>query len=153
MRLEEQGDFAIEASREQAIDYLTDVTAMSHCLPGEVHSVDRRADGGVTVDLTASHAGASEQIRVRFYVDDSDAEAGRVRYTGHGLGSRVKVDLEGEFEFEERADEVRVEWWGAADVGGVLSSLNRGIAGVAIREKLDETAANVQSALQQRAAD
>ncbi|MFB6097065.1 MAG: CoxG family protein [Haloferacaceae archaeon] len=151
MRLESAGDFSVAASRETTEEYLTDAIEVCECLPGEIHEVDGRDDGGVTVHMTASHAGASEDVRVRFYVDDSTAGDGRVRYSGHGVGSRVKVDLEGEFDFEEGDDGVDVEWWGAADVGGVLSSLNRGVAGVAIRQKLDETADNVRTALDARA--
>lgn len=153
MRLEESGTFAVEASAADALAYLTDAEAIPHCLPGEVHSVDPRDDDGVTVEMTASHAGVSEDVRLRFYVDAVDEDAGRVRYSGHGLGSRVKVDLDGEFALDETDDGIRVEWRGVADVGGLLSSLNRGVAGTTVREKLDETAENVQLELQRRAAD
>lgn len=153
MRLEQSGSFSVEASAADALAYLTDDEAIPYCLPGEVHRVEPRDDGGVTVELTVSHAGASEDVRVRFYVDSADEDAGRVRYTGQGLGSRAKVDLDGEFRLDEDGDRLQVEWRGAADVGGLLSSLNRGIAGAAVREKLDETAANVRGELQRRAAD
>jgi carbon monoxide dehydrogenase subunit G len=153
MRLEESGTFTVDASAEDALAYLTDAEAVPHCLPGEIHSVEPRDDGGVTVELTASHAGASEDVRVRFYVDAVDEDAGRVEYTGHGLGSRAKVDIDGEFRLEADGDHLQVTWRGAADVGGLLSSLNRGVASVAVREKLGETAENVQLELQQRAAD
>lgn len=151
MRLEESGTFAVDASPADVLAYLTDVEAIPHCLPGEIDSITPREDGGVTVELTASHAGASEEIRVRFYVETVDREAGRVSYSGHGLGSRVKVDLDGEFALEETEDGLHVEWYGAADIGGLLSSLNRGVAGAAVREKLGETAENVQGELQRRA--
>jgi carbon monoxide dehydrogenase subunit G len=153
MRLEESGTFTVDASTADALAYLTDAEAVPHCLPGEVHSVEARDDGGVTVEMTASHAGASEDVRVRFYVDAVDEDAGRVQYTGHGLGSRAKVDIDGEFHLEADGGRLHVEWRGAADVGGLLSSLNRGIASVAVRKKLGETAENVQQELQRRAAD
>lgn len=153
MRLEESGSFEVAAPAADALSWLTDEEAVPRCLPGEIHGVAPRDDGGVTVELTASHAGASEDIRVRFYVDDVDENAGRVSYSGHGLGSRVKVDLDGEFVLDETADGTRVEWRGAADVGGLLSSLNRGIAGVTVREKLAETADNVRFELERETAD
>jgi carbon monoxide dehydrogenase subunit G len=152
MRLEERGHFAVSTSRETAVDYLTDADAVCHALPGEIHEVEGRGDDGVTVHLTVSHGIASEELRLRLYVDDSDAEEGNVSYTGHGTGSRMKVDLEGEFEIDETGDGLEIEWWGAADVGGVLSSLNRDIATVAVRDKLDETANNVRTNLEHRAA-
>ncbi|MFW5918547.1 MAG: CoxG family protein [Haloferacaceae archaeon] len=153
MRLEETGTFSVEASAEDALAYLTDVEAVPHCLPGEIHDVEPREDGGVTVEMTASYAGASEEIRVRFYVDAVDEDAGCVQYTGNGLASRAKVDLDGEFHLQEDGDQLQVEWRGGADVGGILSSLNRGVASVAVREKLGETAENVQQELQRRGAN
>lgn len=153
MRVEESGSFEVDATPGAALAYLSDVEAVPHSLPGEVRGVDARDDGGVTVELTASHAGASEDVRLRFYVDAVDEDAGRVAYTGHGLGSRVKVDLDGEFTVEGAGDGARVEWRGAADVGGLLSSLNRGVTDAAVREKLAEAAENVRLALGERAAD
>lgn len=146
MRLEESGDFTVETTPAAAMEYLSDAESLPHCLPGDVHSVDPRDDGGVNADVTAEAGGASERVRVRLYVDDVDTDAGEVRYSGHGLGSRVKVDLEGEFTLEA-ADEgasTTVSWRGVADIGGLLSSLNRGPAESVIRGKLVETAENVR---------
>lgn len=153
MRVEASGSFSTEASPSNALAYLTDVRAVPHCLPGEVHSVEDRDDGGVTVEMTARHARTSADVRVRFYVDAVDEDGGTVAYTGHGLGSRVKVDLDGEFSLVETDDGLRVEWRGVADVGGLLSSLNRGVAGVTVREKMGQTADNVASELDRRVAD
>lgn len=147
MRVEEAGSFEVEASADEALAYLADVEALPGCLPAEVHGVEPRDDGGVTVAMTASHAGASEDVRLRFYLEEVDEEAGRVTYRGHGLGSRIKVDLDGAFSVEGTGDGARLEWEGAADVGGLLSSLNRGVTGATVREKLTETAENVRLAI------
>lgn len=151
MRLEEAGQFEVAADPDEALAYLTDLEAVTRCLPGEVGGIEPRDDGGVAVELTARQAGASADVRVRFRVDDIDETARTVRYVGHGLGSRVKVDLEGEFALEERPDGTGVAWTGAADVGGLLSSINRGVAATVVREKLAETADNVRSALDEAA--
>lgn len=148
MRIEESGSFEVAASPGDALAYLGDVEALPRCLPGEVHGVEPRDDGGVTVSLTASHAGASEDVRLRFYVEEVDEAAGRVTYRGHGLGSRVKVDLDGAFSVEGSGDGARLEWEGVADVGGLLSSLNRGVTGATVREKLAKTAENVRVAIE-----
>lgn len=152
MRLEESGTFVVKTTSAEALAYLTDTEAVPHCLPGEIHSVTHRDDGGVTVEMTASYGGASQKVRVRFYVDTVDEDATRVEYSGHGLGSRVKIDLAGEFSLEETEDGLHVEWLGTADVGGLIGSLNRGIADAAIRDKLDKTAENVRSELQHSSA-
>jgi carbon monoxide dehydrogenase subunit G len=144
MRLEESGDFSVERSPTASLEFLADTESLPHCLPGEVHSVEPREVGGVTAEVTASAGGASEDVRVRLYVEETDAEAGRVVYSGHGLGSRVKVDLEGEFTLSENGDGTDIAWRGAADIGGLLSSLNRGPAESVIRGKLHETAENVR---------
>lgn len=148
MRLEESGSFTVDVPPGEAVDYLADAEALPGCLPGEVHGVEPRDDGGVSVELTARYAGASEDVRVRMYVEAVDREAGRVAYTGHGLGSRAKVDLDGEFDLSAQDGGTRVEWRGAADVGGLLSSLNRGVAASAVSDKLAEAAENVRAELE-----
>lgn len=153
MRVEESGSFDVAASPEDALAYLTDVEALPRSLPAEVHGVEPRDDGGVTVALTASHAGASQDVRLRLDTTDVDEDAGRVSYVGHGLGSRLKVDVDGEFRLRETGDGTSVEWRGAADLGGLLSSLNRGAAEVALASTLEETADNVRLELERRAAD
>lgn len=147
MRLEEAGAFEVAAPPAAVIDYLADASSLVDCLPGEVSNRERRDDGGLDLELVASHAGASVAVHVRCSVDEVDPATGRVSYSGHGLGSRMKVDLVGEFEIEETAAGTRIEWRGVADVGGLLSSLNRAPAEVAVRTKLAETADNVRVAL------
>ena len=152
MRVEAAGDFAVDATVEEALAALADLEGLARCLPGAVHGVHARDDGGVSVELTARAGGAAHDLRVRVYLDEVDEAAGRVAYTGHGLGSRAKVDLDGEFVLEADGDATAVAWRGAADVGGLLSSLNRGVAAAAVREGLEETADNVRRALDREAA-
>jgi carbon monoxide dehydrogenase subunit G len=147
MRLSRSGAFEVEGSYNAAFDRLADAETVAACLPSEVRDVESRADGDVDLTVETGVGPAVEELRLRFAVERADAEAGRVEYVGRGLGSRTKVDLDGAVDVEDAGDALRVEWEGRVDLGGILSSLNRGIAREVAGEKVEETAENLRAAL------
>lgn len=150
MRLEKSGEFTVDASYEAAFERISDPIAVAECLPDDVRAVTPREDGRVDLTVATGVGAAVEEVRLRFWVVASDVETGRIEYLGRGLGSRTKVDLDGVVELSDTDDGVHAEWRGGVDVGGLLSSLNSGIARTVAGEKIDRTADNLRTALATR---